>query len=63
MSIGIKISVDRTRYGGLDADAQAFITLSGITNETQINAINNIYKSIDIIFYLHLIYILHNYLT
>jgi hypothetical protein len=44
MSIGIKISVDRTRYGGLDADAAAFIALSGITNETQINAINNLYK-------------------
>jgi hypothetical protein len=44
MSIGIKIAVDATRYGGLDADAAAFIALSGITNETQITAINNLYK-------------------
>jgi len=44
MSIGIKIAVDATRYGGLDADAAAFISLSGITDATQITAINNIYK-------------------
>jgi hypothetical protein len=44
MSIGIKIAVDATRYGGLDADAAAFIALAGITDATQINAINNLYK-------------------
>lgn len=42
MSIGIKISVDRTRYGGLDADAQAFLTATGITDGTITSAINTL---------------------
>ena len=40
----IAIGLPFVHSSGLDVDAQAFITLSGITNETQINAINNIYK-------------------
>jgi hypothetical protein len=46
MSIGIKISVDRTRYGGLDADALAFIAVAGITDATQITAIDKLYKDL-----------------
>jgi hypothetical protein len=42
MSIGIKISVDKTRYGGIDADAQAFLTATGITDATITSAINTL---------------------
>jgi hypothetical protein len=42
MSIGIKIAVDATRYGGLDADAAAFLTAAGITDATITNAINRL---------------------
>ena len=40
----IAIGLPFVHSSGLDADAAAFIALSGITNETQINAINNLYK-------------------
>jgi hypothetical protein len=46
MSIGIKIAVDSTRYGGLDADAASFIAVAGITDATQITAIDNLYKDL-----------------
>lgn len=42
MSIGINISIAAQRYGSLDPAAQAFITAAGITDATQINAINNL---------------------
>jgi hypothetical protein len=45
MSIGIKIAVDATRYGGLDADAAAFLTAAGITDATITNAINRLVKN------------------
>jgi hypothetical protein len=40
----IAIGLPFVHSSGLDADAAAFIALSGITNETQITAINNLYK-------------------
>ena len=40
MTIGIKIAVEATRYGGLDPSAVAFLAAAGITNATQINAVN-----------------------
>jgi hypothetical protein len=45
MSIGIKIAVDAIRYGGLDADAAAFLTAAGITDGTITNAINRLVKN------------------
>ena len=45
LGLGLSISKNNGKFaGGLDADAAAFISLSGITNATQITAINNIYK-------------------
>jgi hypothetical protein len=45
LGLGLSISKNNGKFaGGLDADAATFISLSGITNATQITAINNIYK-------------------
>jgi len=45
--IGNSIGVNNCRFfGGLDSNAAALITAAGITNTTQINAINNIFKDL-----------------
>jgi hypothetical protein len=42
MSNRIGIGIDNARYGGLDPDAQAFLTAAGITDATQQAAINTL---------------------
>ena len=44
LGLGLSISKNNSLLG--DADAAAFIALSGITNPTQITAINNLYKDL-----------------
>lgn len=45
MSIRLGIGIDNASYSLIDSDAQAFITAAGITDATQISAINRLVKN------------------